>query len=79
MGRAGAVVKSVDAWIELEHRVDRPGGSTGWSTCANFDPNTSVEQARKSLDYYVENPAHERSKYRLVYVRVETTREVIEP
>ena len=67
-------MKRVDGWIEQEVRRT-PGG--GWATHRTFDPNISVEQARQSMELE-QKLAHEDTELRLVYVRVETTREVLD-
>lgn len=66
-------MKRVEGWVEMEHCLrDGP-----WKSFLNFGANCSVDQARKHLEHYQSNPAHPDSTYRLVYVRVETTREVL--
>lgn len=70
-------MKRVEGWVEMEKRLNRPGGSTGFNTHRTFDPSLSIEQAREFMRLE-QRAAPSSIEYRLVYVRVETTREVLD-
>jgi hypothetical protein len=68
-------MKRVVGWVELERRLTP---DDEWETNMQFSPDFSIEQARVVLERAQNNGPLLGTTYRLVYVRVETTREVID-
>lgn len=67
-------MKSVKGWIEMERLL--PGEGERWRTIHQYRPDVSIEQARQMLGMAI--PVLPGTEHRLVYVRVETTREVLD-
>ena len=70
-------MKSSEAWIEMECR-DGPEDPAGFRLHTRFREDASIEQARKFLEQAMTYRVLDSTEYRIVYVRVETTREVLD-
>lgn len=68
-------MKAIKSHLELERKVR---ADDRWDVNMEFAPSVSVEQARQVRERAMINRPFEDTEYRLVYVRVETTREVVD-